>query len=103
VFTAIFLALLIGGWVICAYLPWAVWSIATKGQAGVQYLPLCVFAGVVCALAVPVLGADGMTGFWVSFPVAGLASLGALVAAHAGRTGRSQLPRDAGGREGGAA
>jgi hypothetical protein len=36
-------------------------------------LALCLFAGVVGALAVPLLGADGDTGLWVSFAVAAAA------------------------------
>jgi hypothetical protein len=91
-FTAIFLALFVTGWLVCAYLPWATWSIATRGAAGVQFLPFCLFAGVLAAVAVPVLGADGMAGLWLSFPLAAIASLGALAAAHLGRIGRAQVP-----------
>lgn len=102
-FSAIFLGLFLTGWLVAAYLPWAAWSVATKGDAGVQFLPLCLFAGLVCALAVPLLGADGTTGLWLSFPAAALASLATLAAAHAGRTGRPRLPPDATGRRRGAA
>lgn len=69
-FDLIFLGLMLAGWLLCAYVPWVVASILTRGHAGLRYLPLCLFAGVAGALAVPVLGADGASGLWASFGVA---------------------------------
>jgi hypothetical protein len=69
-FVLIFLGAELAGWALCAYLPWLVVSIATHGEAGLGMLALCLFAGVVCAIAVPVLGAQDKVGLWISFPVA---------------------------------
>ena len=69
-FNAIFLSLFITGWLICGFLPWLAVSVATRGNAGLVYLPLSMFAGVVGGIAVPVLGADGVSGIWLSFLVA---------------------------------
>jgi hypothetical protein len=70
VFDLIFLTLIIGGWLIAATFPWFVLSIATRGRAGLGMLPLCAFAGVVGAFAVPILGADDGNGLKLSFAVA---------------------------------
>ena len=69
-FDLIFVGLLLAGWLICAYVPWVVASIVSRGRAGFAMLPLCLFAGVVAAVAVPILGADGVAGLWASFGVA---------------------------------
>jgi hypothetical protein len=69
-FTLIFLGGEIAGWLLCAYLPWLAVSVATKGEAGLGMLGICLFAGLVCAMAVPFLGATDATGLWVSFLVA---------------------------------
>lgn len=66
-FTIIFLSLFVSGWLLCAFVPWLALSVATRGHAGLGNLPLCLFAGVVAGLAVPVLGLDNATGIWVSF------------------------------------
>jgi hypothetical protein len=70
VYTAIFVGLFLAGWLLCAYIPWLIVSVRSKGEAGLKYLPLCLFAGVVGALAVPLLIDDGTTGLWLSFVVA---------------------------------
>lgn len=69
-FDAIFLSLFLSGWLFCGFIPWLVVSVATRGEAGLAYLPLSMFAGVVAGLAVPVLGADGWNGIWLSFVAA---------------------------------
>lgn len=69
-FDLIVLTLLITGWAICGVVPWLALSVATKGNAGLIYLPLSMFAAVVLALLVPFLGATGMGGLWLSFAVA---------------------------------
>lgn len=73
-FTLVFLTLFALGWLCAAILPWLVLSIATHGAAGLALLPLCLLGGVTAALSVPILGADGATGLWASFPVAAGAS-----------------------------
>ena len=55
-FDTIFISLFVTGWLICGYVPWLAWSVATRGHAGLIYLPLCLFAGVVGGMAVPTLG-----------------------------------------------
>lgn len=69
-FDAIFLAIFLAGWLICAYVPWVAYSVATRGNAGMPMLPLCLLVGVVAALAVPVLGFTGRGGLIASFPAA---------------------------------
>jgi hypothetical protein len=69
-YAAIFLTIFITGWLICAFLPWLVLSVATRGNAGLAYLPLCLFAGVVAGFAVPLLGLNNLTGLFLSFVAA---------------------------------
>lgn len=69
-FTLIFVALFVVGWSICGLLPWVVNSALTRGNAGLGYLPLSIFAANVAGAAVPVLGADGTRGLWLSFVAA---------------------------------
>jgi hypothetical protein len=66
-FTAFFLSLFILGWMIVGAIPWLVLSVKTHGSAGLWYLPLSMFTGVVGGVAVPVLWLDTSTGIWVSF------------------------------------
>lgn len=79
-FDAIFLSLFLSGWLICGFIPWLALSVATRGEAGLAYLPLSMFAGAVAGLAVPVLGADGWSGIWLSF-LSALTVPGVLLAA----------------------
>jgi hypothetical protein len=69
-YSVIFVGLFVAGWLICAYIPWFVLSLATRANAGLKYLPLCLFAGVVAGLATPLLIDDGATGLWLSFVLA---------------------------------
>jgi hypothetical protein len=99
VFDAIFLTLIIGGWLIAASAPWFLLSVATRGNAGLGMLPLSWLAGLAGAFAVPLLGANDANGLRLSFavaflvPVALLAvrrfSLGATRELRAARTPRS--------------
>ena len=79
-YDAIFISLFVAGWLFCGFLPWLVLSVATRGHAGLPYLPLSLFAGVVGGLAVPVLGLTGVLGLRLSF-VAAIALPSALVGA----------------------
>lgn len=65
-FTFIFVGLFVAGWLLAGLVPWMVLSVATRGHAGLFNLPLCLFAGVVGGLAVPVLGKDDAAGIWLS-------------------------------------
>ncbi|MCK9519237.1 MAG: hypothetical protein M0R74_09495 [Dehalococcoidia bacterium] len=78
-FDLIFLGLFMVGWLACAYVPWLAVSVATRGNAGMMLLPICLFTGVVGALTVPVLGFEGAGGLKASFLVAFAAS-GAILA-----------------------
>jgi hypothetical protein len=69
-FDLIFVTLFVAGWSICGIVPWLALSIATRGQAGLIYLPLTIFAANVGGMAVPVLGLDTGRGMAVSFLVA---------------------------------
>jgi hypothetical protein len=69
-FALIFLSLFVLGWLVCSFLPWLAVSVATRGNAGLGMLPLCLFAGVVAGLAVPLLINDGWPGVWMSFGAA---------------------------------
>jgi hypothetical protein len=73
IFDLVFISLFVAGWLLCGYLPWAVKSVVTRGNAGLKYLPLCLFAAVVCGLAVPIIGFTGVGGLVASFAVAALA------------------------------
>jgi hypothetical protein len=72
-YAAIFLTIFIAGWLICAFIPWLVLSVATRGNAGLGYLPLCLFTGVVAGFGVPVLGLNNLTGLILSFVAAAAA------------------------------
>ncbi len=65
-FTLIFVSMFLAGWLFMALVPWMVLSVATRGNAGLSNLPLCLFAGVVGGLAVPLLGKDDVAGIWLS-------------------------------------
>ncbi|MGH2628895.1 MAG: hypothetical protein ACRDHY_19830, partial [Anaerolineales bacterium] len=69
-FETIFGSLFVAGWLICGFLPWLAVSVATRGNAGLGMLPLCLFAGAVGGLGVPLLLNDGWVGVWLSFVAA---------------------------------
>lgn len=79
-FTLIFVSLFVAAWLFLGLVPWLVLSVATRGNAGLANLPLCLFAGVVGGLAVPLFGKDDATGIWLSM-VAALAVPSVLLAA----------------------
>jgi hypothetical protein len=74
IFTALFVSAFVIGWLACAYIPWLVTSIVTHGRAGFGTLALCLLAGLVAAIAVPVLGLDNEVGIAVSFAMAAASS-----------------------------
>lgn len=69
-YTAIFVSLFLAAWLLLSFLPWLVLSVATRGNAGLANLPLCLFSGLVGGLAVPLLGKDDITGTWLSMAAA---------------------------------
>lgn len=72
-FTLIFVSLFLAAWLFLAFVPWLAVSVFTRGNAGLANLPLCLFTGVVAALAVPTLGLEDERGVWLSMAVAFLA------------------------------
>jgi hypothetical protein len=78
IFDVIFISAFVIGWLICGYLPWLVKSVVTRGNAGLKYLPICLFAAVVVGLAVPILGFDGWYGLVTSFALAAIVSAALL-------------------------
>ncbi|MBI2765380.1 MAG: hypothetical protein HYX53_05625 [Chloroflexi bacterium] len=92
-FDLIFLGVFTLGWLISAYIPWLALSIATRGRAGLVYLPLCLFSGVVAALAVPVLGFDGRGGLALSFAAAFTVPAALLAARRLSLPASSPRPR----------
>ena len=90
-FNLIFLSLFVAGWLICAFLPWLVLSVATHGHAGMGYLPLCLFAGVVAGIAVPVLGLNDGSGLIVSFALAAAVPATLLAVGRYSRGSRAAL------------
>ena len=81
-FTAIFLSLIIAAWLLLGFMPWLVWSVASRGHSGLRMLPLCMFAGVVGGLAVPLLFRDDEWGLLFS-AVAAVFTATVLMAARA--------------------
>jgi hypothetical protein len=69
-YDAIFISVYVVGWLICAFVPWLVLSVASRGHAGLIYLPLCLFVGVVAGFAVPIFGLTNALGLWLSFVAA---------------------------------
>jgi hypothetical protein len=90
-FDLIFLALFTIGWLICAFVPWLALSVATRGDAGLGYLPACLAVGVVAALAVPLLGLTDGRGLALSFVAAAAAPAMLLAAGRFSHASRSAL------------
>ncbi len=68
-FDALFITLFVIGWLALGFLPWLALSVATRGNAGMRYLPLSMAAAVIGGLAVPVFR-DDEVGLILSFVVA---------------------------------
>ena len=79
-FTAIFLTPIVAGWLALGFMPWLGWSVASRGNAGLGMLPLCLFAAVVAGLAVPLLIRDDAWGLFLSAAAALLSSFAVLAA-----------------------
>ncbi len=68
-FNALFITLYVLGWLALGFLPWLALSVATRGNAGMRYLPASLAAGVIGGLVVPFIRDDGL-GLILSFVVA---------------------------------
>ena len=78
-FTLIFVSMYVISWLFLGFIPWLALSVATRGNAGLLNLPLCLFTAVVAGLAVPLLGKDDFAGLWIS-GLAAIAAPSALLA-----------------------
>ena len=79
-FEAMFLGLLVMGWLIVGLVPWMVVSVGTRGDAGLANLPLCLVAALAGGFLVPILGLTDATGLWLSFLAALLVPSGLMIA-----------------------
>lgn len=94
-YTAIFVSLFVAAWLFLGLLPWLALSIATRGNAGLANLPLCLFTAVVAGLAVPLFGANDVAGIWLSL-LAAVAAPTALLAARRFSMGATAVRHPAG-------
>lgn len=95
-FELIFVSLYLAGWLICGFLPWLAVSVATRGHAGLPMLPLCLFAGVVGGLSVPVLVRQDAAGLVLSFIAAAVVPSGLMAAQRLALSAkRREAPEDA--------
>ncbi len=69
-FNLLFVSLFLLLWMSLGMLPWLVTSVATRGNAGMIYLPLCMLAGIAGGLLVPFIGFTGTGGIWLSLVAA---------------------------------
>ena len=90
-FDLIFLTVFSIGWLVCAFVPWLALSVATRGDAGLGYLPACLAVGIVAALVVPLLGLTDGRGLAFSFVAAAAAPSLLLGAGRLSRASRSAL------------
>jgi hypothetical protein len=79
-FDIIFGAIFIGLWMALGIVPWLTLSIATRGNAGIGMLPLCMLAGIAGGMIVPFLGFTDVSGIWFSFTAALALPAGLLTA-----------------------
>lgn len=93
-FTFIFVALFVAAWLFLGFIPWLALSVATRGDAGLANLPLCLFAGLVAGLAVPLLGKDDAAGMWLS-ALAAIVAPAVLLAARRFSMSGARLPHGA--------
>jgi NhaP-type Na+/H+ or K+/H+ antiporter len=72
-FPVIFGTAFILSWMLCGSLAWLVFSIATRGRAGLPLLPASAAVGVVGGISVPLLLRDDAWGIPISLVVAVMA------------------------------
>ena len=68
-------------WSIVGIGPWTVSAIASKGRGSLLLLPIVVLSAIAAGFIVPLTGARGLTGFWISLITA---LIGAIIASIAG-------------------
>lgn len=68
-------------WSVVGLVPWTVSAIAAKGRGSLLLLPIVILSAIAAGIIVPLTGARGLTGFWISL-ITALA--GAIIAATSG-------------------
>jgi len=68
-------------WSIVGLVPWTVSAIAARGRGSLLLLPIVILSAIAAGFVVPLTGARGLTGFWISLITA---LIGAIIAAAAG-------------------
>jgi hypothetical protein len=76
-----FVIILIFFWATIGIFPWAVAAIRMKGRGALLLLPVVLLSAILAGIAVPLTGARGITGFWISLFTA---LFGAVIASSAG-------------------
>lgn len=74
-------------WATIGVIPWALAAIRTKGRGALYLLPVVILSAILGGIIVPLAGARGITGFWISL----FTALGAALVAAA--TGNALLLR----------
>ena len=70
VFDLVFVSVFLAAWGMAGFLPWLVFSVVTRGRAGLAMLPVSILVGVVAGIAGPALGWTDSLGLWASFGLA---------------------------------
>ena len=68
-------------WSTIGLVPWTVSAIAARGRGALLLLPIVILSAVAAGFIVPLTGARGLTGFWISLITA---LIGATIASSAG-------------------
>lgn len=68
-------------WAVIGSIPWAVAAIRMRGRGALPLLPIVIMSAILAGIIVPLAGAKGKTGFWISLPTA---LFGAMIASIAG-------------------
>jgi hypothetical protein len=76
-----FIILFLLVWSIIGLIPWTVAAITSRGRGSLLLLPIVILAAIAAGIIVPLTGAKGVTGFWISLITA---LTGAIIAATGG-------------------
>ena len=76
-------------WCIVGLIPWTVAAVTSRGRGSLLLLPIVLLAAVAAGIIVPLTGAKGVTGFWISLITA---LIGASIATIAGTALVRRLP-----------
>lgn len=68
-------------WAVIGVIPWALAAIQMRGRGALPLLPIVILSAILAGIIVPLTGAKGVTGFWISLVTA---LIGAIIASVAG-------------------